>query len=130
MQVEHGLSGSGADVEDGAVSLLDVSLARDFGGGEMAASDELGVFSLGFLKPSEVFLGNHKHMRGGLRIDVLEGKNVFILVDFLRGNLAAQDAAEQAVGGRISHIQLACLASLTGTITIATGEYQGRHALT
>ena len=48
MQMEYGLSGAGADVEDGAVSLLDVALAGDLGGGEVAAADDFGVGRLGF----------------------------------------------------------------------------------
>ncbi len=47
MEVEDGLSGAGADVEDGAVSLLDVALAGDLSGGEVAAADEFGVGGLG-----------------------------------------------------------------------------------
>ena len=43
MQVEDGLSGTGADVEDGAISVLDVALAGDLGGGEMAAANDFGV---------------------------------------------------------------------------------------
>ena len=48
VEVEYGLAGAGADVEDSAVSLLDVALAGDLGGGEMAAADEFGVGGLGF----------------------------------------------------------------------------------
>ena len=42
------MSGAGADVEDGAVSLLDVALASDLGRGEMATADDFGVGRLGF----------------------------------------------------------------------------------
>jgi hypothetical protein len=37
---------------------------------------------------------NDEHMRGRLRIDVLEGKRLFILIDFLGGNPAGDDLAE------------------------------------
>jgi hypothetical protein len=47
VEVENGLSGAGADVEDGAVALLDVALAGDVGRGEMAAADEFGVGGFG-----------------------------------------------------------------------------------
>ncbi len=49
VKVEDRLPGAGADVEDGAVSLLNVTLARDLGGSEMAATDDFGVVRLGFL---------------------------------------------------------------------------------
>src|SRR5437588_6657036 len=97
MQMEHRLSRTRADVEDGAVSLLDVALAGDFGGGEVTASDDLGVFGLRFLESGEVLLGNYQHVRGSLRIDVLEGEGVIVLVNFLRGNFVAKDAAKKAV---------------------------------
>jgi hypothetical protein len=47
VEMEDGLSGAGADVEDGAVALLDVALAGDVGGGEVAAADEFGVGGFG-----------------------------------------------------------------------------------
>ena len=92
------LSRAGADVEDRAVSLLDVALARDLRGGEMAAADDLGVRGLGFFQSRKMFLGNDEHVRGRLRTDVFEGEHMLVFVNFLRGNLAADDAAEKAVG--------------------------------
>jgi len=58
VEVEDGLAGAGADVEDGAVALFDVALAGDLGGGEMAAADEFGVGGFGFFQSREMFLGN------------------------------------------------------------------------
>jgi hypothetical protein len=46
VEVEDGLSRAGADVDDGAVSLFDVALAGDLGGGEVAAADDFGVGGL------------------------------------------------------------------------------------
>lgn len=103
MQVEDGLPGAGADVEDGAVSLLDVALAGDPRGDEMAAADQFGVAGLSFFQSRKMFLGNDEHVRGRLGIDVFEGEHVLVFVHFLGRNLAANDAAEQAVGGRVSH---------------------------
>ena len=48
MQVEDRLSGAGPYVENGAVSLLDVALARDLRGDEMAAPTEFRVAGLRF----------------------------------------------------------------------------------
>jgi len=48
VEVEDRLSGAGADIEDGAVSLLDVAFASDLGGSQMAAADEFRVGEFGF----------------------------------------------------------------------------------
>jgi hypothetical protein len=47
VEVEDGLSGTGAHVEDGAVSLLDIALAADVGGGKVTSANDFGVGSLG-----------------------------------------------------------------------------------
>jgi hypothetical protein len=96
--MEDRLSGAGADVEDGAVSLLDVALARDLCGGQMAAADDFGVSGLGLLQSGKMFFGNDKDVRGGLRFDVFEGEDVFVLVNFFSRDFAADHAAEQAIG--------------------------------
>lgn len=103
MEVENRLSGARPDVEDGAVSLLDVALAGDLGGGEMAAADEFGVGGLGLFQSRKMLFGNDENVRGRLRVDVFEGENVVVLVNFLGRNLAANDAAEEAIGGSVSH---------------------------
>ena len=103
MQVEDGLSGAGADVEDGAVSMLDVALAGDVGGGEVAAADDFGVGGLGLFQSGKMFFGDDEDMGWGLRVDVFESENVVVLVNFFGGNFAAEDAAEEAVGGRVRH---------------------------
>lgn len=103
MEVKDRLSGAGADVEHSAVSLLDVALAGDLGGGEMAAADDFGVGGLGFFQSREMFLGNNEDVGGRLGADVFEGEDVVVFVDFLRGNFAAEDAAEKAIGRRVSH---------------------------
>jgi hypothetical protein len=100
VEVEDGLSGSRADVEDGAVSVLDFALPGDFGGGKVAAADDFCVFCSGFLQSGEMFLGDDENVCGGLRIDIFEGENVIVFVNFLGRNLAADDAAEKAIGIR------------------------------
>jgi hypothetical protein len=100
--VKYGLSGTGADVEDGAVSLLDVALARDLGGGEVAAADDFGVGGLGFFQSGKMFFGNDENVRGRLRFDVFEGEDVFVLVNFFGWDFAADHTAEQAIG--IGHL--------------------------
>jgi hypothetical protein len=98
VEVEDGLSGAGADVEDGAVSLLDVALAGDVGGGEVTAADYFGVRGLGLFESSKMFFGDDKDVSGSLRVDVFEGEDVVIVVNLLGGDFAGDDAAEEAVG--------------------------------
>jgi hypothetical protein len=103
VEVEDGLSGAGAHVEDGAVSLFDVALAGDVGGGEVAAADEFGVGGFGLFQSDKMFFGDDEDVGGGLRVDVFEGEDVVVFEYFFGGNFAAEDAAEEAVGGRVSH---------------------------
>lgn len=120
MQMEDRLSCARSNVEDGPVALLDVALAGDLRGGQMAAADQFGIFGLGFLQSSEMFLGHDQHVRGRLRIDVFEGEDVLVLVNFLRGNLAADDAAEEAVASGVGHLSV----TLADTITLVQRDCQ------
>src|SRR5271166_5315107 len=96
VEVEDGLSGTGAYVEDGAVSMLDIPLAGDVGCGQMAAADDFGVGGFGFFQPREMLFGNDEHVRRRLRADVFEGEDMLIFVNFLGGNFSPNDAAEEA----------------------------------
>ena len=115
MEVEDGLSGAGADVEDGAVALLDVALAGDVGGGEVAAADEFSVGGIGFFQSGKMLFGDDENVRGGLRVNVFEGEDVVILVNFLGGNFAVDDAAEEAIG--LGHNWFTCDWSIAGSLT-------------
>jgi hypothetical protein len=103
VQVEHRLPGAGPNVEDGAVALFDVALARDLGGGEMTAAYHFGVGCLSLFQSSKMLFGNNQHVRGCLRPDVFERKDVFILVNLLGGYLAADHAAKEAIGASVRH---------------------------
>ena len=115
MQMEDRLPCAGADVEDRAVSLLDVALARDPRRRKMAIPDQFGIRGFCFFQSRKMFLGNDEHVRGRLRTDVFESENVFVFVDFLRRNFAADNTAEKATGGRVGHSG----AHLAETITLA-----------
>jgi hypothetical protein len=98
MEVEDGLSRAGADVEDSAVSVFDVALAGDLSGHKMAAPDNFRVARLSFFQSHNMFLGNDEHVRRRLRMDILERENVIVFINLLRWSLAANNAAEKAVG--------------------------------
>ena len=111
MEVEDGLSGAGSDVQDGAVSVLDIALAGDVGGGQMAAADDFSVRTFRFFQSGEMTFGDDEHMGRRLRINVFKGEDVFIFEDFLRRNLAANNAAEEAIG--IGHSWVTCGETIT-----------------
>ena len=106
MEMEDGLSGTGAYIDDGAVSVFNFALAGDLGCGEVAASDDFGVGCLRFFQSGKMPFRNDERVRGRLRIDVLEGKNVLVFVDLLGRNFSADDAAKETVGvGGLGHLR-------------------------
>ena len=106
MQVKDGLSSAGTNVQDSAVSLLDLALAGDRGSGQMAAADDFGVAAFRFFQSCKMAFGNDKHMGRRLRINVFKSEHVLIFKNFFRWNLAANDAAEEAIG--IGHSWVTC----------------------
>src|SRR5258705_11252473 len=97
VNVEHGLSRFRCYVEAGAVAVFDSAMASDGGGRQVKASNQLRVFRLSFLQATNMLLGNNQNVRGRLWIDVFEGESVLVLVDFLGGDFAADDAAKEAL---------------------------------
>lgn len=97
VQMKDGLAGAGADVEDGAVSVLDIAPAGDFSGHQMTAPDDLCVFGLGFFQSDNMLFRNDQDMSGRLGPDVVKGDHVFIFMNFLRGTLASKNSAKQTV---------------------------------
>ena len=122
MEMKHRLPRSRTHVEHGPVSLLDIPLAGNLGGGQVAAADHFGVLGLRFLQAGKMFLRNHQHMRGRLGIDVFKGKYVPVLVDFLCGNLAAEYAAEKAVGRGVSHYTFSIAETITSELEVCQRE--------
>ena len=94
VEVEDRLSRARADVENGAVSLLEVALACNLGGGEVAAADDCGISGVSFLQSGKMLLRNNEDVRGRLRIDVFKHKDPIVFVDFLRWDLAFDYFAE------------------------------------
>ena len=103
VEMKHRLPRSGPYVQHGPVSLLDVPLARDLGRCQVTLADHFGVLSLRLFQPGKMFSWDDQHMRRRLWIDVFKGKDVIVLVNFLRGNLAAKNAAEKAISCGVSH---------------------------
>src|SRR5271154_3349550 len=106
VKMKHRLPCSRTHVQHGPVSLLDVPLARNLGSCQVAAANYFGVFGLRLLQSRKMFLGDDQHMRGSLGVDVLKGQHMLVLINLLSRNLAAENAAEKAVAGRIGHGKL------------------------
>ena len=106
MHVEDGLARFRSDVEHGAVAVFDAALAADFGGSQMEPSYQFGILLLSFLQAANVLFWDDQHVRWRLRVDVLECEGVVVFVDFLGGNLAHDDSAEEAVSHRKSAFSL------------------------
>lgn len=101
VKVEDGLSCSRPNVQHCSISLFDVALASDLGGGQVALSDNLGIFLLRFLEAREMLLGNDQDVGRSLRMNVFKSENVLVFVNLFRGNFSANDSAEEAI--RVHH---------------------------
>ena len=99
MHVEHGLSGVAIRVEYRAeATRRQAAVLCDSGGAPHQFPEDLIVFSADVVERWDVPFRNDEHMRGSLRIDVVEREHAFVFVDDARGNRALDDFAEQAVG--------------------------------
>jgi hypothetical protein len=107
MQVKHGLSGAGADVQNRAVAIFDVAVAGNLRRHEMAAPNDFCVGLLGFFQAAQVLLGDDEYVSWGFGIKVLERVRMFVFVNLFRRNLAGDDFAKEAV----SHIGQLLVAS-------------------
>jgi len=94
VHVKHGLAALGSDVKNGTVAVFDATLAADFRGGQVEASDQFGVFGLRFFQSTDMLFRDDENVGGSLRLDVFKGERVLVFVDFLGRNLAADDFAE------------------------------------
>lgn len=94
MHVENRLSGHRTHIKHRPITFFDPALAGNSRGSQMAGTDDSGVRRLRFLQPANVFFRNNQDVGGRLRINVFEGKNLIVLVNFLCRNLSANYAAK------------------------------------
>src|SRR6185437_9127789 len=97
VEVEDALAGVGADVEHGAEAVGQTALAGEVGGFELELAYQGCVLGGGVRQIFQVALGDQQDVRRRAGLDVLEGEDALIFVDLAGGNLALDDAAEQAV---------------------------------
>jgi hypothetical protein len=94
VEMKDRLSGAWTHIEDGAVSIFNRTVTCNLRRRKMALADNLGVFRTRFFQSRDVFLRDDENMRRALRIQIFEGIDVLIFVDFLRGHFTANNAAE------------------------------------
>ena len=95
VQVKHALARTGANVQHGAVPILDAALSRNFGRDHMTVANQLGVFSGRFFQSPNMLLGNYQDVRGSLRADVVKRISAIVFVDLLGRSVALDYAAEE-----------------------------------
>jgi hypothetical protein len=103
VQVKHRLPRAGANVQHSSIPALNLAVTRDLRRGKVTASDDLCVGSFRFFQSGEMPLGNNQNVSGRLRLNIFKGENVFVFINFLGGNIAANDATKKTIG--IGHIE-------------------------
>ena len=97
MDVEHRLSGRLAMVHDYAIALgIEPQVPGDLRRAHDRHTDDSGLLLIEIIECRDVLTRNDQHVRWRLRVDVVERDDKVVLKDFLRGDLAGGDAAEEA----------------------------------
>ena len=102
MQMVNLLSALGAGVGNQPKPTLGVGvhalLQGQFGGEQQHAPQQRLVLGADLRHGRDVQLGDDQKMDRRPRVDVVEGKNLFVFIDFFARNLAGNDFAKNAVG--------------------------------
>ena len=97
VQMVHGLAGIGAAVGNNAVAVADAGAGSD----ERNVFENISDFVAGFL--GDVLNGIHVHFRddknvdGGLGVQVLEGKDLIVFINFGAGNESCGDFTKNTI---------------------------------
>jgi hypothetical protein len=102
VEVIDGLSAFGAGADDDSIAFAEAQFAGDIGDGEQEAAEEGFVGGVRFGQRYQVLFRDHKNVRGGLRIYVMEGQNEVVLANLLSRDGACDDFAEDAVRVQVS----------------------------
>lgn len=97
VDVEHRLAcGLAAIVDEPKALFFEMKSARNFRGPGYDIGNDMLVPVVHFCQGSDVLPGNDEDVSWGLRVDVFESNHVIALEHFSRGDIAADDPAEQA----------------------------------
>ena len=96
MNVEDRLPGRLAVVGHDSISVrAQMQIVRDLSDAHQRRSDGGGVGLAQIIEAGNVLARNDQDVRGCLRVDVMKCDDVAVFVDFLRGDLAVRNAAEE-----------------------------------
>src|SRR5690606_29079585 len=94
MQVEHGLAGAGAVVDDQPEGIADAGGGGDLAGGGHQVAEQRPVVVAGIHQPGDGFSGDQQQMGGSLGGDVADGETELVFVEDLARDLAIDDAGK------------------------------------
>ena len=97
MQVLHGLTGVLAAVRHDTEAVGEAELLRELRNDGEDVTDERGLLLAQLCGRGDVGLRNNKEMLRCQRLDVIKRQALLVLIQLLRGDLACQNAAENAV---------------------------------
>src|SRR5713226_2263707 len=96
--MKNRLPRAAAVVDNRAITLQQIALARDLRCGELQLSQQALFLGGRIVQRRKVFLRANQDVRGRLRADVLKGENLVIFIGDLGKNLFPRNLAKQAVG--------------------------------
>jgi hypothetical protein len=97
MKMEDGLTRAGAVIDQHSETGQEIPLSGQLGGNKMQAAEERRVGGQDVCERREVLPWADEDVRGRLRVNVFERKDLVVLEDNLRGNLPRSDLAEDAI---------------------------------
>ena len=77
--------------------LIEFSFSRELVGHSEDGPDQLKIIVFDIQQRGKMFFGDDQEMDGGLWIDILNGKYVFSVKNFFRGNFPLIDFAKQTI---------------------------------
>jgi len=99
VEVAHGLSAIAFAIKDEARAPVGAAeLLRELLGFEDHAADQGAILGIELHEARDVLFGDDEEMNRGLRRYVVEGEHFVVLINRARGDFAAGDLAEDAVG--------------------------------
>lgn len=99
-----GLSAFGSGIDDGAIALVEMMLGGQLFGDDMDMAQNGGVCFFGLGERRNMPARHDQQMHGSFWINVGEGVDLIVFVDFFRRDASGDDFAEKTIHAvRISH---------------------------
>ena len=94
VQMKNRLARSRSHIQHCSISILNPALARNICRSHMTEPDDLRIRGRCLFQTANMFLGNDKHMRRSLRIDVLKRECMLVFINLFGRNLTSNDPAK------------------------------------